>query len=73
MLTIKKIESSKPKDKAYKVADTGGLYVDVSPTGNKSFRFDYKFIGKFKTLTIGKYPYISLQETREESQPMNKK
>lgn len=72
MLTIKKIEASKPKDKAYKVADTGGLYIDVSPTGNKSFRFDYKFNGKFKTLTIGKYPYISLQEAREEREAAKK-
>lgn len=72
MLTIKKIEASKPKEKAYKVADSGGLYLDISPAGNKSFRFDYKFNGKWKTLTIGKYPYISLQEAREEREAAKK-
>ena len=72
MLSIKKIEASKPKDKAYKVADSGGLYLHVTTTGNKSWRFDYRFNGKYKTLTIGKYPYISLQEARGEREAAKK-
>jgi len=32
-----------------------GLYVAVSATGSKSFRFDYRLDGKRETLTIGRY------------------
>lgn len=66
MLTIKSIESAKPKDKAYKLPDSGSLYLYITPNNTKSWRFDYQFNGKRKTLTIGKYPYISLPEAREE-------
>ena len=40
MLTDLTIRNLKPREKAYKVADRDGMYVVVSPTGNKSFRFD---------------------------------
>ena len=66
MLTIKSIESAKPKDKPYKLPDSGSLYLYITPSNTKSWRFDYQFNGKRKTLTIGKYPYISLSEAREE-------
>ncbi|GEM_PF-6171515 len=42
MLTDTKIKSLKPKDKAYKVYDGNGLYLFVTTTGAKSWRFDYK-------------------------------
>jgi hypothetical protein len=31
------------------------MYVVVSPTGTKSFRYDYRLDGKRETLTIGRY------------------
>lgn len=65
MLTVKKIESAKPKEKAYKLSDTGGLYLYVTEKGTKSFRLNYRYNGKSKTLTIGQYPYISLAEARD--------
>jgi len=66
MLTVKKIDSAKKKDKAYKLQDSGNLYLYISTIGTKSWRMDYKFNGKRKTLTIGKYPIISLAKAREE-------
>lgn len=66
MLTIKKIEAAKAQCKPYKLPDGGSLYLYITTSGSKSFRFDYQFNGKRKTLTIGKYPYISLPEAREE-------
>lgn len=67
MLTDSKLKNLKPTDKQYKVADALGLYVVVTPSGNKSFRFDYRFQGKRKTLVIGKYgpDGITLTEARE--------
>ncbi|MDF7671129.1 tyrosine-type recombinase/integrase [Orbaceae bacterium ESL0721] len=68
MLTIKSIEAAKPKDKAYKVNDYESLYLYITPSGTKSWRYDYQIDGKRKTLTIGRYPYISLSEAREEKE-----
>lgn len=66
MLTVKAIESAKPKEKPYKLPDFENLYLYITPSGTKSWRFDYRFNGTRKTLTIGKYPRISLQEARNE-------
>lgn len=68
MLTIKAIDSAKPKDKPYKLPDFESLYLYITPSGAKSWRYDYQFNGKRKTLTIGKYPYISLSEARNEKE-----
>lgn len=68
MLTIKAIDSAKPKDKPYKLPDFEGLYLYVTPSGTKSWRYDYRFNGKRKTLTVGKYPYISLSDARNEKE-----
>lgn len=64
-LSIKKIESSKPLDKPYKLTDGGGLYLYITPQGLRSWRLKYRFNGKEKTLTFGKYPSVSLSEARE--------
>jgi integrase len=58
-------KNAKPKTKPYKLSDSGGLYLFVTPSGNKSWRFKYRYLGKEKTLTIGSYPAIALQEARK--------
>ena len=35
-------ETAKPKEKAYKMADGGGLYLEVSPKGSKYWRMKYR-------------------------------
>ena len=37
-LNARQIETAKPKEKAYKMADGGGLYLEVSPKGSKYWR-----------------------------------
>ncbi|MEA3404889.1 MAG: tyrosine-type recombinase/integrase [Pseudomonadota bacterium] len=64
-LTDRTIKALKPKDKAYKSADGGGLYIYVSKVGAKSWRFDYEMSGKRQTLTIGEYPSIGLSDARQ--------
>lgn len=64
MLTIKQIDSAKPKEKAYRVADSGGLFLFVPPTGKKVWRLRYRFDGREKTLALGSYPEVSLAEAR---------
>ncbi len=65
MLTVTKLNSLKPQAKPYKVSDAHGLYIYVRPTGTKSWRQKYRFNGKEKLLTHGKYPLVSLVEARE--------
>lgn len=64
-LTDRQIKNAKPADKAYKLTDCSGLYLQVTPTGGKLWRFDYAIANERKTLSIGKYPLISLLEARE--------
>ncbi|MBO0950610.1 tyrosine-type recombinase/integrase [Fibrella forsythiae] len=56
---------AKPKEKAYRLYDAGGLYLDVKPTGKRIWRYRYHFCDKEKLLTIGPYPATSLVGARE--------
>ncbi|HHR7487744.1 TPA: tyrosine-type recombinase/integrase [Salmonella enterica subsp. enterica] len=64
MLTVKQIDAAKPAEKSYRLADSGGLFLFVPPSGKKVWRMRYRFEGKEKTLVIGPYPQISLTEAR---------
>ncbi|HEI8710914.1 TPA: tyrosine-type recombinase/integrase [Citrobacter freundii] len=64
MLTVKQIDAAKLAEKSYRLADAGGLFLFVPPSGKKVWRMRYRFEGKEKTLVIGPYPQISLTEAR---------
>ncbi len=64
-LTDLLVRNSKPKDKQYKLGDSGGLYLLVTPSGSKYWRCKYRVSGKEKLLAIGVYPVITLAEARE--------
>lgn len=64
-LTAIKCDSAKPQDKRYKLADGGGLYLEILPNGSKSWRMKYRFLGKEKRLVIGLYPTVTLAKARK--------
>lgn len=64
MLTDTQARKAKGGEKPYKLADSGGLFLLVSPTGHRSWRMKYRFGAKEKLLTFGSYPDISLIEAR---------
>ena len=64
MLTDTKVRNEKPRDKPFKLTDGGGLFLFISPSGGKLWRFRYQFDGKEKLLSIGPYPAISLADAR---------
>ena len=66
MLTDVQAKRAKGADKPYKLGDSGGLFLLVSPTGHRSWRMKYRFAGKEKLLTFGNYPDVSLIKAREE-------
>ena len=65
MLTDTKVRQAKARSTPYKLADQGGLYLHVSVTGSKSWRYDYRLRQRRETLTIGKYPDVTLARARE--------
>ena len=64
-LTDIRIRSAKPREKAYKLFDNGGLYLEVATAGSKYWRWKYRYAGKEKRLAFGVYPDVSLRAARE--------
>lgn len=64
-LTISTVRDAEPSDRNYKLADSEGLYLFVTKAGAKSWRFKYRFLGKEKLLTIGRYPEVGLGDARD--------
>lgn len=60
-LNARQVETAKPKDKPYKLADGGGMYLEVFPNGTKSWRMKYRIAGKEKTCGVWCLPdhYLS--------------
>lgn len=66
-LTDTRIKSLKPKDTRYRTSDTGGLLLEVMPSGAKIWRYRYQMFGvRQPTLTIGNYPDVSLANARKQ-------
>lgn len=70
-LSDAKVRNAKGTGEAYKLSDGEQLYLHVSPVGGRAWRMNYQFgrnaKGKpvQKTLTIGRYPAISLKDARD--------
>lgn len=64
MLTEVACKNAQRRDKAYKLTDSGGLHLHISPTGAKSWRWKYRVGGKEKLLSMGRYPEVSLKSAR---------
>lgn len=64
-LTDTSIRNAKPGAKPIKLFDERGLFLLVTPTGGKWWRFRFMFDGKEKLLSLGVYPDVSLKDARE--------
>lgn len=63
-LNARQVGAAKPREKAYKLADGAGLYLEVVPSGCRYWRMKYRFIGKEKRMAFGVYPPVSLAQAR---------
>ena len=59
------IRNAKTKEKPYKLSDSGGLFILITSSGGKLWRYSYRFDGKQKTFSLGSYPDVGLKEARE--------
>jgi integrase len=64
-LTDTALKAAKPRDAAYKLFDEKGLFLLVSRTGGRLWRFKYRLGGKEKLISLGAYPDVSLKAARE--------
>jgi len=66
MLTDTKLRTLKPREDAYRVADSNGLCIEVRPTGSRVWRYRYRHLGKASITTLGEYPAMTLAQARAE-------
>ena len=64
-LTVTEVRNVKPTNKAQRLFDGGGLYVEVTPSGGRYWRWKYRFSGKEKLLALGVFPAVSLADARQ--------
>src|SRR4051794_6355734 len=67
-LTDTRIRTAKNKKGPYKYTDSGGLYIEVRPSGAKLWRYRYRIAGKENLFAMGEYPSrVPEGETEEQT------
>lgn len=65
-LSVMAIKAAKGRNKPYKLTDSDGLFLLVTPAGGRYWRMNYRYLGKQKTLAFGVWPDTGLAEAREQ-------
>ena len=65
-LSVVAIRAAKARNKSYKLSDSDGLYLLVTPSGGRYWRMNYRHLGKQRTLAFGVWPETGLAEARAE-------
>jgi integrase len=63
-LTDLQVKQAIPRDRDWKLSDSGGLYLLVRPNGSKLWRMKYRLHGREKKLAFGRFPEVGLKEAR---------
>lgn len=71
-LTDRACKCALPKEKAYKLTDGHGLYLQVMPNGSKYWRFKYRYFGKENRSAFGVYPEVTLADARDKCRKARK-
>ena len=71
-LTDTAIRTAKPKSKSYKLSDSGGLYLEIAPSGGKWWRYKFNFDDKENRISLGTYPDVSLAQARDKHREARK-
>lgn len=64
-LTEPQVRSAKPASKPFKLYDSEGLFLFVTPSGGKLWRYRFRFDDKEKVLALGAYPKLGLAAARK--------
>lgn len=63
-LTDTRLRALRAKERLYRIADSNGLCIEVSPSGTKLWRYRYRYLGKASMFALGEYPGVSLLAAR---------
>lgn len=66
-LTDTRIRTAKKAETAYKLTDSGGLHIEVRPSGAKLWRYRYRIAGKENLFALGEYAQAPNGETETET------
>ncbi|ELO3967568.1 integrase arm-type DNA-binding domain-containing protein [Salmonella enterica] len=66
------IRSIKPSSRPFKVSDSRGLYLLVSPGGSRHWYLKYRINGKESRIGLGAYPVVSLSEARQQREDIRR-
>ncbi len=66
------VNKAKSRESDYKLNDGYGLYLLITPTGGKLWRFDYRYEDKRKTMAFGAYPAVCLADARRQREDAKK-
>lgn len=64
MLTDSSVHTALPRAKRYKLTDSHGLYLLVTPQGGRYWRLKFRLDGNERLMSLGVYPDVSLQAAR---------
>lgn len=62
--TDRYIQELKSKPERFTVSESGGLAMEVYPSGGKTWRYRYRMNGKEEKVALGKYPAVGLKAAR---------
>lgn len=65
MLTDAQCRLAQPGPKRRKLSDAHGLYLQILPTGGKTWYWKYRVAGREKRMSLGSYPLFSLKQARD--------
>lgn len=72
-LTETQVKNSKPAETRYSLHDSEGLYLEIQPSGVRTWRYRVYGDKKERKITIGRYPDFTLKEAREKRNEIRKK
>ena len=64
-LTYPLLLNAEPQDKPYKIRDRDSMYLQVSTSRSKVWKFDYRLDGKDCSHTLGRFPVLSINDARQ--------
>ena len=64
-LTYPLLLNAKPQDKPYKIRGRDSMYLRVSVSDSKVWKFDHRLDGKDCSYTLGQFPDLSISDARQ--------
>lgn len=65
-LTVRKIETARPRQKAYLLKDGGSLFLRVQPSRSRLWWYRYRVGGAAHIFSIGVFPKVTLEVARKQ-------